>query len=149
MMKAIRRKTWQFGLGCTAVLIAGCGAGLQPVCRHTALMCALVMQEKYPTVEVAFGPVINANREADPFYTHAQTRVLVNGKWVWVTYAAGICQLTDTKERFFDLNHYPVDMFYVWLWKPTAPTAAAPLPAVSVTDAPSISDLRPSSASAK
>ena len=107
-----------FGMGCVALLLAGCSAGMQPLCRHTALMCALVMQERYPAVDVAFGPVINADQQPDPLVMHAQTRVLVNDKWVWVTYSGGSCQLTDVKERFLDFNHYSADVFYAWLWKP-------------------------------
>jgi len=146
-MKTMGR-AWKFSLGVMAIFIAGCAVSLQPVCRHTALMCALVMQEKYPTVEVAFGPVINANREVSSLITHAQTRVLVNDKWVWVNYMGGACQLTDTREGFLDLNHWPVEMFYAWLWKSTALTVAAPLPAVSFKDVISIGDI-PSSKSAK
>ena len=146
-MKTMGR-TWKFSLAGMAIFIAGCAVSLQPVCRHTALMCALVMQEKYPTVEVAFGPVINTNREVNSLITHAQARVLVNDKWVWVNYMGGTCQLTDTNERFLDLNHWPVGMFYAWLWKSTVPTVAAPLPAVSFKDVIGIGDI-PSSKSAK
>jgi hypothetical protein len=130
----------KFSLFGLIMLTAGCGAGLQPVCRHTALMCALVMQEKYNNVEVAFGPVINANREADPLITHAQTRVMVEEKWVWVNYVGGTCQLTNQKERFLDLNHYSAGMFYAWLWKSSAPAMNAPLPTISFKDAISIKD---------
>jgi hypothetical protein len=92
-------------------------------------MCALVMQEKYPAVDVAFGPAINAKREPDALLMHAQTRVLINGNWVWVTYAGGICQLTDAKEQFLDLNHYPADTFYTWLWKPSKTMESSASPA--------------------
>ena len=124
-----------FGL---ILLIAGCGAGLQPVCRHTALMCALVMQEKYDRVEVAFGPVVNANREADPSATHAQTRVKVDDTWMWVNYSGGLCLLTDTQERFLALNHYTAEMFYAWLWKSDPPTMTASLPTMNFKDSISI-----------
>ncbi len=96
------------------------------------------MQEKYDTVEVAFGPVINANRETDPLVTHAQTRVKVEGKWMWVNYSGGICQLTNNQERFLDLNHYSTEMFYAWLWKSSAPPMNASLPAMNFKDAISI-----------
>ncbi len=104
--------------------------GLEPVCRHTSLMCALVMQERYRDVQVAFGPVLDANHEADPLVSHAQTKVLVAGKWVWVNYAGGACHLTDIKENFLDLNAYSPEMFYAWLWKSSA-TTAVPLPTMT------------------
>ncbi len=130
----------RIGLLGLCIVTAGCGAGLQPVCRHTALMCALVMQEKYDRVEVAFGPVINANREADPLVTHAQTRVKVGEKWQWVNYRGGICELTDNQEKFLALNHYSAEMFYAWLWKPSAPAVNASLPTMSFQDAISIKE---------
>ncbi len=123
------------------ILTAGCSTGLQPVCRHTALMCALVMQEKYDAVEVAFGPVINANREADPLITHAQTRVMVDGKWMWVNYVGGACELTNYQEKFFDLNHYSAEMFYAWLWKSSPPATNASLPTMNFKDAITIKDV--------
>jgi hypothetical protein len=123
-----------------ALLTVGCSAGLQPVCRHTSLMCALVMQEKYRDVQVAFGPVIHANREVDPLISHAQTRVLVDGKWIWVNYAGGACHLTDIKENFLDLNHYSVEMFYAWLWKSPATATNAPPPTMSLKDSISIEE---------
>ncbi len=133
-------RVWKAGLLGLVMLTAGCGAGLQPVCRHTAMMCALVMQEKYDRVEVAFGPVINANRETDPLVTHAQTRVKVGEKWMWVNYNGGVCQLTNKQEMFLALNHYSTEMFYAWLWKDAGQTANAALPTMNFKDAISITE---------
>lgn len=113
--------------------------GLQPVCRHTSLMCALVMQERYRDVQVAFGPVLDANREADPLISHAQTKVLVDGKWVWVNYAGGACHLTDIKEDFLDLNAYSPERFYAWLWKSSA-AATTPMPTMNFNHSISIEE---------
>jgi len=98
------------------------------------------MQEKYRDVQVAFGPVIGANGEVDPLVSHAQTRVLVDGKWTWVNYTGGACQLTDIKENFQDLNFYSAEMFYAWLWKSSAATNA-PLPTMSFKDFTSIEEI--------
>ena len=132
---------WKFPLWGIVVLTLGCASGLQPVCRHTSLMCALVMQEKYRDVQVAFGPVIGANGEVDPLVSHAQTRVLVDGKWTWVNYTGGACQLTDIKENFQDLNFYSAEMFYAWLWKSPAAATDPPPPTMSFKDFTSIEEI--------
>ncbi|HOG18616.1 MAG: hypothetical protein A4E73_01643 [Syntrophaceae bacterium PtaU1.Bin231] len=121
------------------LLAGGCSTGLQPVCRHTSLMCALVMQERYRDVRISFGPAMNANGESDPLVSHAQAKVLVDGKWTWVNYAGGACQLTDIKENFLDLNSYPPDMFYAWLWK-SSPATNTPPPAMNFSNSVSIAE---------
>ena len=68
-----------------------------------------------------------------------EARVLVDGKWMWVTYAGGACRLTNNRERFLDLNHYSAEMFYAWLWR-SPPPANASLPAMSFKDSISIKE---------
>jgi len=57
----------------------------EPVCRHSAVMCAGVVGEQLQT-RIMIGP-------SRPGKYHAQAQVLINGEWDWLEYEGRWCVL--------------------------------------------------------
>jgi hypothetical protein len=91
------------------LLLVGCATdrasvGFVPVCRHTAVMCSTVIQDviQNADVDIAFGPIIYADGTESKTLTHALARVFVEGRWRWIVFENGVCQLRDKQDIAFN-----------------------------------------------
>lgn len=62
--------------------LSGCTPTWKPVCRHNAVMCALVVGEHYP-VRIMHGPTDT------PYWNHAQAQAYIDGQWQWLCLSGG------------------------------------------------------------
>lgn len=96
-----------------AALLAGCAANRTAAvpleCRHTAVVCALAIQEKYPDheVKIAFG---TARNKADLHHAQAKFR-LDDDPWQYVSFVGDRC-VSGPKEEFIELQDADV-LWYI------------------------------------
>ncbi len=93
-------------------LLAGCSAktGFVPLeCRHTAVACALAIQEEYPDheVKIAFG---TAKNKTDLHHAQAKVR-LDDDPWQYISMNGDRCVI-GTKEEFIELQDADI-MWYI------------------------------------
>lgn len=94
-------------------LVAGCAvnrtAAIPLECRHTAVVCALAMQERYPDheVKVAFG---TARNKADLHHAQAKLR-LDDDPWQYASFVGDRCVI-GPKEEFIELQDADV-LWYI------------------------------------
>jgi hypothetical protein len=86
-----------FAVAFSAWLMFGCASvEKQGVCRHSALYCASIFVESYPT-EIALGPP-----------GHAQARAFINGEEVAVK---GRAALRSKRDDFYPNQFYPIEQY--------------------------------------
>ena len=84
------------------ICLHGCGQTFEPVCRHKALMAAVLVGEQYPT-RIATGP-------SGPDTSHAQAQAYING-WKWLRVDRGIVSV-GSQELFTPQDYWPVWAYY-------------------------------------
>ena len=95
------------------VLLAGCAANKTAAvpleCRHTAVVCALAIQEAHPDheVKIAFG---TAKNKADLHHAQAKFR-LDDDPWQYISFVGDRC-VAGAKEEFIELQDADV-LWYI------------------------------------
>jgi len=76
----------------------------KPVCRHNAVLSALVFGEKY-LVRIAHGPAFDVFGKRIPDMNHAQAQAFVINKWEWLEFRVGVV-VVGNKDWWFKPNSY-------------------------------------------
>jgi len=92
------------------LILSGCSIiQIKPVCRHTAVMAALTMNEVYP-VRLAWG------RSKDNWQDHVQAQALISSKWECLQVVVGNVS-TGSCDNYEIRQYMSIKEFIEFEWK--------------------------------
>jgi len=102
--------------GVLILAIMGCATHYyKPVCRHTAVLAALTVGEKYP-VRLMWGYTeLGFDKNGSLYNAHVQAQAFIDGQWVWLQVIGGTVQ-TGPMDNFKPDNELTVREFIDFAW---------------------------------
>lgn len=88
------------------LILSGCGHTMYPVCRHKAMLAAIVAAESGHHVRIASGITKSGGH-------HAQAEALIDGEWQWLCVGRMWDVYTCEQDHFTPLERWTVNDYYV------------------------------------
>lgn len=90
-------------------LLSGCATTLKPVCRHNAVLAALVAGERYP-VRLAFG------QASGHWQNHVEAQAFIDNEWQCLKVLGNSIQ-TGSCDKYTIWEYMTVQQFIHYEWK--------------------------------